>query len=65
LSGENKPKVIEVILKFAKLYDGTDFNDEKQLLSYFDSYIKLDFMRYKEREQITQETFKALVDAIN
>jgi hypothetical protein len=27
LSSENKPKVIEVILKFARLYDGVNFND--------------------------------------
>jgi hypothetical protein len=28
LSGDNKPKVVEVILKFAKLYDGIDFNND-------------------------------------
>lgn len=27
LSSENKPKVAEVILKFAKLYDGIDFKE--------------------------------------
>ena len=29
LSGENKPKVVEVMLKFAKLYDGIDFWNEE------------------------------------
>jgi hypothetical protein len=27
LSSANKPKVVEVILKFAKLYDGVNFDD--------------------------------------
>jgi hypothetical protein len=49
LSSENKPKVIEVILKFAKLYDGVDFNNEKEILSLFDNVIKLEFMKFKER----------------
>jgi hypothetical protein len=31
LSSENKPKVVEVILKFAKLYDGVDFRNDKEL----------------------------------
>ena len=29
LSGANKPKAVEVVLKFAKLHDGFDFHDEK------------------------------------
>ena len=32
LSGDNKPKVVEVILKFVKLYDGIDFSNEEHLL---------------------------------
>lgn len=28
LSGDNKPKAVEVVLKFAKLHDGVDFEDE-------------------------------------
>jgi len=28
LSGENKPKAVEVVLKFAKLHDDFDFHDE-------------------------------------
>ena len=31
LSSENKPKVVEVILKFSKLYDGTDFSNETHI----------------------------------
>ena len=31
LSSANKPKVVEVILKFAKLYDGADFSSDKML----------------------------------
>ena len=44
LSGENKPKAIEVLLKFAKLYDRIDFNNESHLTKYFDDFIKLDFL---------------------
>ena len=31
LSSENKPKVVEVVLKFAKLYDGVDFENEENI----------------------------------
>jgi len=27
LSGSNKPKAVEIVLKFAKLHDGFDFDD--------------------------------------
>jgi len=46
LSAENKPKVVEVILKFAKLYDGIDLNDDSTLLKYFDGFIRLDFLQF-------------------
>ena len=36
LSGQNKPKAVEVVLKFAKLHDDFDFDDEAQVGSYFD-----------------------------
>lgn len=65
LSSENKPKVIEVILKFAKLYDGVDFNNENQLLSYFDHYVKLEFMKFNDRNPIAKETIECLVEAYN
>ena len=29
LSSENKPKVVEVLLKFARLYDGVDFSKDE------------------------------------
>lgn len=31
LSSENKPKVVEVILKFARLYDGVDFSNDESM----------------------------------
>jgi hypothetical protein len=38
--------VVEVILKFAKLYDGVDFDNEEGIKKYFDCSIKLEFMKY-------------------
>ena len=49
LSGDNKPKVVEVVLKFAKLHDGFDFEDMQQIHSYFDDVLVLDFMKYNSR----------------
>jgi hypothetical protein len=49
LSGDNKPKAVEVVLKFAKLHDGVDFEDEDQMHSYFDDILVLDFMKYSSR----------------
>jgi hypothetical protein len=49
LSGDNKPKAVEIVLKFAKLHDGFDFDDMKQMKIYFDDVLSLDFMRYGER----------------
>ena len=49
LSGANKPKAVEVVLKFAKLHDGFDFQDEQQIRSYFDEVLFLDFMKYSSR----------------
>ena len=49
LSADNKPKAVEVVLKFAKLHDDFDFQDEAQILSYFDRVLFLDFMRYASR----------------
>lgn len=65
LSGDNKPKVIEVILKFVKLYDGTNFNEEEHLLSYFDNYLILDFMNYTSSNSLSEETLKTLIDGYN
>lgn len=36
LSAENKPKVVEVILKFAKLYDGAQLDNDQALKKNFD-----------------------------
>ena len=49
LSANNKPKAVEVVLKFAKLHDDFDFNDEEQVRSYFDDILFLDFMKYASR----------------
>lgn len=46
LNSSNKPKVIDVILKFAKLHDGFDFEDMKQIHSYFENVLILDFLKY-------------------
>lgn len=46
LSGNNKPKVVEVVLKFAKLHDGVDFDDLDHIHSFFDLRLVLDFLKY-------------------
>ena len=51
LSGANKPKAVEIVLKFAKLHDGFDFDDQLQVKEYFDDIAVLDFMRYDTREK--------------
>ena len=50
MNGSNKPKAVEVVLKFAKLHDGFDFDDHLQMGSYFDDVLNLDFMRYNLRK---------------
>ena len=50
MNGSNKPKAVEVVLKFAKLHDGFDFDDRLQMGSYFDDVLNLDFMRYNLRK---------------
>jgi hypothetical protein len=44
--------VVEVILKFAKLYDGVDFKDDKFIQKYFTNHINLDFLKYHERKPL-------------
>ena len=66
LSGNNKPKAVEVVLKFAKLHDDFDFEDQEQVHSYFDDMLCLDFMKYAERKQpLLPETIQGLIDGYN
>ena len=66
LSGDNKPKVVEVVLKFAKLHDGYDFDDYDQLHSFFDDVLVLDFMKYQTRpEPLLDETLNGMIEAYN
>lgn len=65
LSAENKPKVVEVILKFAKLYDGSDFNDDTHLRKYFDDFVRLDFLQFGQRSDLHQDTLATLIDSYN
>jgi len=66
LSAANKPKAVEVVLKFVKLHDGFNFSDREQISSYFDHYIDMDFMKYSDRPlPLMDDTIDALVDAYN
>ena len=65
LSASNKPKVVEVILKFAKLYDGADFYDSDQLLSYFDDFIRLDFMQFGSRSTLDKQVVSTITQCFN
>jgi hypothetical protein len=46
LSNDNKPKAIEVVLKYQKLFDGLTFTDPTQPLRYFDYVLGVDFVNY-------------------
>ena len=65
LSSENKPKVVEVILKFAKLYDGVDLSDDSQLLKNFDGFVRLDFLQFRKRPNLHPETIQSIINAYN
>ena len=66
LSGANKPKAVEVVLKFAKLHDGVDFDDLDQIHSYFDDVLTLDFMKYDSRpEPLLPQTIEGMISAYN
>ncbi len=66
LSAANKPKAVEVVLKFAKLHDGFDFDDHEQMRSYFDDYAVLDFMRHGNRSKpLENSTIEAMIDGYN
>ena len=66
LSSANKPKAVEVVLKFVKLHDGFNFADKEQVLSYFDHYIEMDFLKYENRKNPLDEmTISTIVDAYN
>jgi hypothetical protein len=49
LSSACKPKVVEVILKFTKLYDGVDLSSDEVLRTYFDDFVRLDFLGFSQR----------------
>ena len=66
LSGNNKPKAVEVVLKFAKLHDDFDFHDDDQIKSFFDDVLFLDFMKYASRRQpLLKETIAGMIEAYN
>ncbi len=55
-----------MVLKFAKLHDGFDFDDQIQLRSYFDVISNLDFMRYDlRRAPLLPSTINGMVKAYN
>ena len=65
LSSACKPKVVEVILKFAKLYDGVDLSNDDILRSYFDDFVRLDFLQFGQRSNLHPDTVKTLIDGYN
>jgi hypothetical protein len=65
LSSACKPKVVEVILKFAKLYDGFDLSNDEILRSYFDDFMRLDFLQFSDRPNLHPETIKTLTMGYN
>ena len=65
LSSACKPKVVEVILKFAKLYDGADFQSDDRLKQHFDDFVRLDFLQFGERSNLAPETVETLIEGYN
>ena len=65
LSSANKPKVVEVILKFAKLYDGVDLSNDDVLRTYFDDFVRLDFLGFSQRPPLLPETIETLTNGYN
>ena len=49
LSATNKPKAVEVVLKFVKLHDGINFSDHVKLRKHFSHIIELDFVKERTR----------------
>lgn len=55
-----------MILKFARLHDGFDFEDMNQVHQYFDHALNLDFMRYDQRAQpLLPETLEGMIESYN
>lgn len=46
LSNENKPKAVEVLFKYMKLFDGIDFSAPQPL---FNHTLQIDFVNYEEQ----------------
>lgn len=66
LSAANKPKAVEVVLKFAKLHDGFNFEDNNQVCSYFDDIKVLDFLRYDLRPRgLEERTIQGMIHGYN
>ena len=65
LSSANMPKVVEVILKFTKLYDGIDLTNDEILRSYFDDFVRLDFLQFGQRANLEQSTLDVLIESYN
>ena len=66
LSGTNKSKAVEVILKFAKRHDNVDFYNNDQVHYFFDEVLFLDFMKYACRSKpLLPETISGLIEGYN
>lgn len=64
LSSANKPKVIDVLVKFTKLYDGADFKNEESLSHFFDQVYNLDFANVRNIK-LTPETRNLIIKAMD
>lgn len=65
LSGANKPKVVDVILKFTKLYDGADLTNDTYLHQYFDQVVRLDFLHLEQRPKLLEQTVSTIIECFN
>lgn len=61
LSNDNKPKAVEVLFKYMKLFDGVDFSTPCPL---FDHQLLIDFVNYDE-QRVSVPTLQAIAEAYN
>jgi hypothetical protein len=64
LANDNKPKAVEVVFKYMKLFDKIDFEDSAFLCKHFDCTFSIDFINYCEQD-ISEATLSMIAESYN
>jgi hypothetical protein len=64
LANDNKPKAVEVVFKYMKLFDNIDFEDSPFLCKHFDCTFSIDFVNYWEQD-ISEATLRMIAESYN